>query len=370
MPARPHVDEVLDRATGALLGLAVGDALGMPTQQMTRAEVVTRFGPCLVRLEPAAPDHPIAAGLLAGTVTDDTEQAVLLGELLVEGGGRIEPTVWARRLQEWEHEMVRRGSADLLGPSTRRALRAVAAGVPPEDAGAHGDTNGAAMRITPVGIAVDGRDPARLLNAVVEVSHVTHGTDIALAGAAAVAAAVSAGVGGADIAGATAAAMRVAPLAARHGRPTGAPELDDLVDRAVGLVAALNPDGGGGIDAVAMVIVEQVGTGLAMAESVPAAFAVLAAIPDRPWDACRLAASLGGDTDTIAAMVGAVAGACYGADAFPPEVRDTVLTVNQLALEELATRLLALRTSTSGALWPDRDAEKRPERATERGGRS
>ena len=47
-------------------------------------------------------------------------------------------------------------------------------------------------------------------------------------------------------------------------------------------------------------------------ESVPAAFAVLAAFPDDPWQACLLAASLGGDSDTIAAMAGAVAGACHG----------------------------------------------------------
>ena len=55
--------------------------------------------------------------------------------------------------------MAERGSLDLLGPSTKRAVAAVLAGTPPEEAGATGDTNGAAMRITPVGIAV-AADPA------------------------------------------------------------------------------------------------------------------------------------------------------------------------------------------------------------------
>ena len=41
----------------------------------------------------------------AGSITDDTEQAILVGELLVEGQGRIEPTVLAQRLIDWEAVM-------------------------------------------------------------------------------------------------------------------------------------------------------------------------------------------------------------------------------------------------------------------------
>jgi ADP-ribosylglycohydrolase len=86
-----------------------------------------------------------------------------------------------------------------------------------------------------------------------------------------------------------------------------------------------------------------VGTSLATQESVPAAFAILAAAPDDPWLACRMAASAGGDTDTIAAMAGAVAGACHGAAAFPAEARRTVAAVNGLRLDEVAASLLAVR---------------------------
>ncbi len=59
---------------------------------------------------------------------------------------------------------------------------------------------------------------------------------------------------------------------------------------------------------IAELIYTLVGTSLATQESVPAAFAVLAAVPDDPWRACLLAASPGGDCDTIAAVAGAVAG--------------------------------------------------------------
>ena len=85
-----------------------------------------------------------------------------------------------------------------------------------------------------------------------------------------------------------------------------------------------------------------VGTSLATQESVPAAFAVLAAVPADPWRACRMAASLGGDCDTIAAMTGAIAGACHGASAFPPEAI-AAIDAQGLGLAALAGELLALR---------------------------
>jgi ADP-ribosylglycohydrolase len=87
-----------------------------------------------------------------------------------------------------------------------------------------------------------------------------------------------------------------------------------------------------------------VGTSLATQESVPAAFAVAAAIPGDPWLACRLAASLGGDCDTIAAMTGAICGACHGAGAFPAAARETVARVNGLDFGPLADDLLAIRS--------------------------
>ena len=74
----------------------------------------------------------------------------------------------------------------------------------------------------------------------------------------------------------------------------------------------------------------------------PAAFAVLAAVPDDPWRACRLAASLGGDCDTIAAMTGAIAGACHGAGSFPPGAI-AAIDAQGLGLAALAGDLLALR---------------------------
>ena len=323
------------RARGALYGLAIGDALGMPTQMLSRPEIVARWGGLLTGFEPAPPGHPIAAGLPAGAITDDTEQAVLLGRLLVAGHGTVEPRALAEALVRWERDVAARGSLDLLGPSTKRAIAAVLAGVPPEQAGSHGDTNGAAMRIAPVGIAVPPALPT-LVDHVVAASRVTHNTGIALAGAAAVAAAVSAGVSGAGIAEATPIATAAARLAAGRGHWVAGADVAARLEWATGLAAGLDEA------EAADVIYTLVGTSLATQESVPAAFAVLAAVPDDPWRACLLAASLGGDCDTIAAMAGAVAGACHGLEAFPPEAIATI-DAHGLGLAQLADDLYALR---------------------------
>jgi ADP-ribosylglycohydrolase len=351
--------ELKDRARGALYGLAIGDALGMPTQMLSHDQIIDRWGPLLSGFEAAPPGHPIADGMPAGSVTDDTEQAVLLGRLLLSG--RLDPHELADGLIAWERDMIARGSLDLLGPSTRRAIDAVLAGTPPEEAGRYGDTNGAAMRIAPVGLTVSaGGDLTALVDAVRQASLLTHNTSVALAGAAAVAAAVSVGLSsmvadGADrMAEAIDAAVTAAALGAEHGHWVAGADVAARIRWATALVTArpapgvtypfvgISPDSGPSEAEAAEAINSLVGTSLATQESVPAAFAVLSAVPDDPWRACLLAASLGGDTDTIAAMTGAVAGACHGLAAFPPQAVE-VIDAQGLGLTDLADSLLELR---------------------------
>jgi ADP-ribosylglycohydrolase len=175
-------------------------------------------------------------------------------------------------------------------------------------------------------------------------SSVTHDTGIALAGAAAVAAAVSAGVSGGTVAQATALGIRAARLAAGRGHWVAGADVAARIEWATGLVAGRARAGGepGGEAEAAGLIYTLVGTSLATQESVPAAFAVLAAVPADPWRACRLAASLGGDCDTIAAMTGAIAGACRGVGSFPAEAI-AAIDAQDLGLATLAGELLALR---------------------------
>lgn len=331
---------MLARAAGALYGLAIGDALGMPTQSLPRERIVDRYGELVTGFHPGPAGHPLAAGLPAGTVTDDTEQAVLLARLMISAGGRVDPRELADRLLGWERSMRDRGSPDLLGPSTARALAALSAGADAATAGRFGTTNGAAMRVTPVGIAVRGTDVEALVDRVVEAGRATHDTGTAHAGAAAVAAAVSAGIDGAEVTDVFSVAADAAARGARRGHWVAGADVAARIAWATALVRGLSPA------AAVEPISRLVGTSLATQESVPAAFAVLTVTAADPWLTCRLAASLGGDCDTIAAMAGAVAGACHGVDAFPAPARAIVVSVNDLDLYALAAALLDLRCAT------------------------
>jgi ADP-ribosylglycohydrolase len=331
-------DAAQSRARGGLLGLAIGDALGMPTQYMPREIIAGRYG-VLTDFQAGPEDNPISRGLPAGRVTDDTDQAIILGRLLVKGRGRVDPETFAKELLGWEERMSAAGSADLLGPSTRKALTLAAEGVSTDLTGRAGATNGAAMRVAPIGVAFPPDPIERLIDAVVQTGHVTHNTTIAIAGASAVAAAVSAGVDGASLDEALGLAIEAARLGAQRGFYFAGADVAARMTWAMELVKGRSP-----FEALDL-IYRLVGTGVATQEAVPAAIAICAIAPDDPWLVCRLAASLGGDCDTVAAIAGAISGACHGVDVFPRRVVDALNTANpDLALEDLADQLFALRT--------------------------
>src|SRR5262249_31687324 len=335
--------EMRSRALGALYGLAIGDALGMPAQSLPRTEVVARYGALVGGFPPGPPGHPLAAGLPAGSVTDDTEQAVLLARLVVAGGGEVDAGNLARDLLAWEESMRARGTLDLLGPSTRQALAALAAGADVAEAGGAGLPHGAAPRGAPGGRApppppprppggprARGRPPAPHTPGA--------GGRAAPRRRAARGGGVGGGRGGGPRPAAISRAAAAAASAAGRGHWVAGADVAARIIWATGLVTGL------GRSQLIDTVYRLVGTGLATQESVPAAFAVAAACPSHPWLACRIAASLGGDCDTIAAMTGAICGACHGAGGFPDAARQTVAQVNHLDFGPLADDLLAIRT--------------------------
>jgi ADP-ribosylglycohydrolase len=325
-----------DRALGAFFGLAIGDALGMPTQQLPRSIVRDRFG--LVRaFHDGPPENSISAGMRAGTITDDTEQAVIVAELLADGTGSIDQHEFANRLRRWEQIATARGG-EQLGPSTRRALDALHAGVPIGEAGRRGDTNGAAMRIAPVGVATTPRPLGHLVDRVEAASTLTHHTGLAISGAAAVAAVVSVGVDGGRLSDAIAIACEAAEVGLQRGFYSAGASVSRRIRFALELARSISAE-----DDFLTEVAELVGTGVATQESVPAAFALAARWPRNAWQACCAAASLGGDTDTIGAITGAMLGATLGISRLPPDAVEQVRSINKLHPEPLIDRLLALR---------------------------
>ena len=338
------MDPRLSRAYGALAGLALGDALGMPTQAMSPEQIRAVYGR-ITGLVDGDASQPYAPGMPAGSVTDDTEQALLIASLLLRGrassSGRValNAVEFAHALLAWEDSMIRRGSLDLLGPSTKAALERVRAGEDPLTVGGEGTTNGAAMRVTPIGIAVSTEDPEAFAEAVWSSCRVTHATRQGFQSAALVAATVSMGIDAArspslDLRSLLWKALTYVESLPARGAWTPEPDVVAATRRAMQLAA--NP-----ASSSLECLVEQVGTSVASAHAIPMAFALLARDPSPR--ALLDAANLGGDTDTIGAIAGAILGAAFGVEVLPADSLSMIEEVSHLGLSSVAGELLALR---------------------------
>lgn len=352
------MDPRFSRAYGALAGLALGDALGMPTQAMSPEQIRAVYGR-ITGLVDGDASQPYAPGMPAGSVTDDTEQALLVASLLVRGRGTSSGRValdageFAHALLAWEDSMIERGSLDLLGPSTKAALERVRAGEDPLTVGGAGTTNGAAMRVTPIGIAMSTADPEAFADAVWSSCQVTHATRQGFQSAALVAAAVSMGIDAArsttpDLRGLLWKALSYVDSLPERGAWTPDPDVIAATRRAMQLVA--NP-----ASSSLECLVEQVGTSVASAQAIPMAFALLARDPSP--QALLDAANIGGDTDTIGAIAGAILGAALGFEVFVGRGLAQVELASRLDLPSVALELLELRAAHE----PAADAPTSPE---------
>lgn len=366
------MDPRFSHAHGALAGLALGDALGMPTQEMSPEQIRAVYG-TITGLVDGDTSQPYAPGMPAGSVTDDTEQALLIASLLVRGRGSASGRValnaveFAHALLAWEDSMIERGSLDLLGPSTKAALERVRAGEDPLTVGGAGTTNGAAMRVTPIGIAVSTEDPEAFAEAVWSSCRVTHATRQGFQSAALVAAAVSMGIDtvrspSPDLRSLLWKAVTYVDSLPERGAWTPDPDVVAATRRAMQLVA--NP-----ASSSLECLIDQVGTSVASAHAIPMAFALLARDPSP--QALLDAANIGGDTDTIGAIAGAILGAALGVQVLPADSLSMIEEVSHLGLSSVAGDLLELRdqalvgrqeeSPTSASPAADPNADTSPE---------
>ena len=357
------MDPRFSRAYGALAGLALGDALGMPTQEMSPAQIRAVYGR-ITGLVDGDASQPYAPGMPAGSVTDDTYQALALASFLGRGKGSSAGAVtldlggFAHDLLNWEEWMKAQGSLDLLGPSTKAALERVRLGADPLRVRGMGTTNGAAMRVAPVGIAVSTDDPEVFANSVWSTCQLTHATRQGFQSAALVAAAVSMGIdwdtpSPSDMTTLLWKTLTYVDSLPERGAWTPDPDVVAATRRAMQL--AVNP-----ASSSLECLVEQVGTSVASAHAIPMAFALLARDPSP--QALLDAANIGGDTDTIGAIAGAILGAALGVEAFDAAMLTQVESVSGLHLTEAATAMLSLR-GPSGAS-EDTQAASEPATAT------
>ncbi|MEW8677295.1 MAG: ADP-ribosyl-[dinitrogen reductase] hydrolase [Candidatus Thiodiazotropha sp.] len=159
------------RAVGAYVGLAVGDALGATTEFLTPREIREKHG---------VHDRILGGGWLrlkAGQVTDDTEMSLALGESILARRG-VEAAAVAEAFSEWM-----RGKPIDIGNTVRRGIvhyrttGESAVAMNEFDAG-----NGACMRSLPIALFYcDASHEERMLASRAQ-SHTTHNNPLADAG--------------------------------------------------------------------------------------------------------------------------------------------------------------------------------------------
>lgn len=310
-------------ARGAVVGLALGDALGM-----------TR------RMEPPEGESRSRAQPRLGEVSTSLRQAVALGWLMVEAGGEPEHNVLADAWTELlDRDLIELGDP-LENDDTARALlrRALTPGTDPA---AQGVDAAAAVRAVVYGLTMPV-DPARaLVEAVARSTALTHDTRLGHAAAAAVAAGVSGGLDGADAHTQLGLLLNAADLGAEHGSYVPGPDLGTRVQWASALVTRAPEDPAGILDVL-------VGTSALVQEAVPTALALVSLHDGDPWEACRAAAALGGASPLIGGIAGALLGARHGIDAFPAASVNRLLAAHSdLRLLDLADALLGLRPAAN-----------------------
>lgn len=357
MAPTPTREHLRDRIFGSLATAALGDALGAATEQHTTDEIIAKFGGLLRELQ-APSEETFSTGNLPGQITDDVSQMLALAQALIGADGALTADAWVRALIHWADTSP---AARMMGPTTKPLLEALAAGKDTSEIGrspystrkftSFGATNGAAMRVAPAGLIFPG-DIEAAVQMSWTTSRSTHDTQIAAAGAGAIAAGVAhALMPGADVFSVVRACMEGArlgeALGAREGRRVPGPSVLRRIEIAVD--EALRSSS---LHEALTRIEATVGNSVMTVETVPAAVGIFVAAGGDPFEAVVGGANIGNDTDTIAAIAGSLAGALRGASALPPALLETLISANAEDIVGIADGLTSLamrRLSVEGA---------------------
>ncbi len=283
--------EPQDRIIGSLLGTAVGDAIGLPYEGMTKRRASKLLG---------EPDrHRFFFGW--GMVSDDTEHSCIVAQALIESGGDIGSfqRSLARRLKFW---LVALPAG--VGFATLRAILRLCVGYSPNTSGVDSAGNGPAMRAAIMGAALDGSDD--VLDHVRVATRITH-TDIRAEN------------------GAKAVALAAEMSAASHDPIAGKEyvqrlksvldEEDEFITLIVQVVDSVSS--GQSTEAFAESLGLSGGVTGYVYHCVPVAIHSWLSHPHDFESAITSVVRCGGDADSTAAIVGGIVGASVGREGIP-----------------------------------------------------
>ena len=305
-------EDLRSKISGSLMGTGIGDALGASLEGWRRVD----------------PDEVRALAEKRDTLiyTDDTHMMIGVAESLIENEGFDGEHMTHRFMENYSREPFRG-----YGPGPPRVFRLIRGGEAWDKAaerlyGGGSFGNGSAMRIAPVGVFYYD-DIAKLKEIAYKSSQITHAHELGKEGAALQAYAI-------------ALATQADPSLALQGNEflrklTQFVEHEVYRQRLEGVEELLG-------EKDRSKVVAELGHGIEAFNSVPTAIYSFLSHPNSFEEAVIYAISLGGDTDTIGAMTGAISGAYLGIEAIPSNWQERL--ENRDYIVELANRLWRIKT--------------------------
>ena len=302
-----------NKFVGCLLGAAIGDALGMPVEFMTRDQIKNEYGSVIDFYE--KPNRRLKAGMW----TDDTALTLATLESVLENKG-INPKDLASKLGRIFQIERYRG----YGRATKTALKRISKGYSWKESGTEGMEalgSGATMRISPVAL-FSALNLEELKRNCVMASQITHKHPEAISGSLAV---------GFIISRAITESLNLKTILNEVREFIGPSQLagrlvkvQRLLEGKVEISEAL----------------KKLGLSGSTLETVPSALYIFLRMPKDFEQALIAAVSAGGDADTRATILGAISGAYNGIESIPVRWRDKV--EKSLEITELALKLFEL----------------------------
>lgn len=312
-----------DKIAGAIYGMALGDAMGMPSELWGREKVRKYFGKIEGLLDGPS-ENSVACNYKKGQFTDDTGQALVIIDSLNDTNFKPNSKDIATKLLKWA-EKENAFENNILGPTSKIALANFRDGINSKAVTDKALSNGSAMRIAPIGCLFNAHDKEKLADFVYSVSEVTHTSDITIAGAAMVAVAVSSAIENNDFDIVIKDVFEMEPIARKLGAETYSPSLTERIKIGIHLANEYKNNE----DLFLEKLYDIVGAGVNISESVPSAISIAYYSQD-PNKCALLCANLAGDTDTIGAMATAICGAFKGIDYIKEEYIESLNKANDI----------------------------------------
>lgn len=334
-----------DRILGCMVTAGMGDAIGAPSEAMSRAEIHEKYGgPITTFLDGG--DNAYAYGNFIGEVTDDSSQMYEMAKAVISTGGKLTVEAAAKALVVWSESYPKYYPRN-AGPTTSHVIDDLKAGKDPIAVGkvgyvyGRGTSNGAAMRVAAAGLCKPG-DLDYAVRTAITMTSPSHGTQHAYAGACCISAGIAAALDGADLYKVIQACLYGAEEGERLGvletRIASGPRLLPKIFQAVECAISSHS-----VDEAGQKMEAAIGNDGSIQVSVAVAVGLFAAAHGDPAATILGGANIGGDTDTIACIAGMLAGAYSGFSALPEGWYDIFKAANPtLDFETVSKELTAI----------------------------